>query len=98
MDTTKSRPPALDTSGSELETLRHHLRHYRTRAEQLQYALDHRLPIEQAKGILAERYRIDVDEAFAMLRTFCRDHNLKIHDAARALIDQTSVAPRRVAC
>ncbi|MFD9893778.1 ANTAR domain-containing protein [Amycolatopsis sp. NPDC059027] len=97
MDTTKSRPPNLTAQSSEIEALRNRLRYYRTRADQLQYALDHRLPIEQAKGILAERYGIDVDEAFAMLRSFCRDHNLKIHDAARALIGQTGEA-RRVAC
>jgi transcriptional regulator with GAF, ATPase, and Fis domain len=44
-------------------------------AGQLQAALDSRVMIEQAKGILAERLRMTPDQAFVMLRNFARDHN-----------------------
>ncbi|HKN54304.1 MAG TPA: ANTAR domain-containing protein [Amycolatopsis sp.] len=79
-----SRPsPAPESSGESLR-----LKHYRTLAEQLQRALDRRVPIEQAKGILAERHRISVDEAFGLLRAYCRNNNLKIGDVARALVER----------
>lgn len=69
---------------SEAELLKT-VEHYKTLSEQLQRALESRIAIEQAKGVLSERYQIDVDEAFTMLRTFCRSNNLKLADAARAV-------------
>lgn len=72
----------------EPDDLRERIEHYRELSEQLQYALDSRVAIEQAKGVLAERYQLDFDEAFRLLRFYCRTHNLKIIDAARALTDK----------
>lgn len=50
--------------------------------EQLQYALNSRVVIEQAKGVLSERHGVDLDVAFDMLRRHARDHNLKLTDVA----------------
>jgi GAF domain-containing protein len=49
----------------------------------LQRALDSRVVLEQAKGVLAQRGRLSMDDAFAVLRRFARDHNLKLTDVAR---------------
>ena len=46
-------------------------------AIQLQTALDTRLVLEQAKGILAERFGVDVEEAFDVLRGAARSHSVK---------------------
>lgn len=43
------------------------------RSAQLQHALDRRILIEQAKGLLAERHAIEPTEAFAVLRRHARD-------------------------
>jgi hypothetical protein len=55
-------------------------------AEQLQQALNSRVTIEQAKGILAERGGLEMDKAFARIRRYARNHNLKLTDVALAVI------------
>ena len=52
-------------------------------ATQLQNALNSRIAIEQAKGVLSERNQVTVDEAFVMLRRHARENNLRISDLAR---------------
>ncbi len=56
-------------------------------AEQLQSALSSRITIEQAKGVLAERLHTTVEDAFALIRAYARDHNLKLADTARGIIE-----------
>jgi transcriptional regulator with GAF, ATPase, and Fis domain len=57
--------------------------------EQLQDALNSRVTIEQAKGKLAERLGVDMDQAFTRLRSYARDRNLRLSDLAQAFIDGT---------
>ena len=55
--------------------------------EQLQGALNSRVAIEQAKGKLAERAGLDMDQAFTTLRAYARDRNLRLSELAQAFID-----------
>jgi len=57
--------------------------------EQLQTALNSRVLIEQAKGVLAERLHVDVAEAFTILRGGARSHNRRLSDLAQAIVDGT---------
>jgi transcriptional regulator with GAF, ATPase, and Fis domain len=54
--------------------------------EQLETALNTRILIEQAKGVVAERQRASVEEAFTALRDHARSHNAKLRDVAAAVI------------
>jgi len=63
------------------------MRETRGVVQQLQGALNSRVLIEQAKGVLAERGQISVDEAFAGIRRYARAHNGRISDVARDVID-----------
>jgi GAF domain-containing protein len=57
--------------------------------EQLQFALTSRVIIEQAKGVLAERCRVDMAEAFTMLRKHARNNNLRLADVAKGIVGGT---------
>jgi GAF domain-containing protein len=61
--------------------------------EQLQTALNSRVVIEQAKGKLAERLGLDMDQAFSVLRGYARSRNRRLSDLARALVDGTETIP-----
>ncbi|HET6753241.1 MAG TPA: GAF and ANTAR domain-containing protein [Jiangellaceae bacterium] len=62
--------------------------------EQLQTALNGRVVLEQAKGVLAQRGNLDMDRSFAVLRRFARDHNLRLTDVARAVVGRELPAQR----
>jgi GAF domain-containing protein len=55
-------------------------------AEQLQLALDTRIVIEQAKGVLAEYGGVPVDVAFDAMRRYARGRNARLGDVAEALV------------
>ena len=70
--------------------------------DQLTYALNSRIVIEQAKGMLAERAGLDMDQAFSRLRSYARNRNLRLAnvagDVVAGTIDTDAVAqlpPRR---
>jgi GAF domain-containing protein len=60
--------------------------------DQLNHALNSRVVIEQAKGMLAERAGVDMEQAFSRLRNHARNHNLRLVDVARDIIDGTLAA------
>ena len=55
--------------------------------DQLNVALRSRIVIEQAKGMVAERQQLNMDQAFGRLRGHARNHNLRLSDVARAVIE-----------
>ncbi|MBA2552238.1 MAG: ANTAR domain-containing protein [Geodermatophilaceae bacterium] len=55
--------------------------------DQLHAALARRALLEQAKGVLAERTGLQIDQAFDLLREHVRSHGLTIDDVATAIID-----------
>ncbi|GAX48761.1 ANTAR domain-containing response regulator [Streptomyces olivochromogenes] len=61
--------------------------------EQLQTALNGRVLIEQAKGKLAERRGIYMEQAFTALRGYARSRNRRLSDVARAFIDDSEPLP-----
>ena len=62
-----------------------------TLAEQLQTALNSRIVIEQAKGVLAERRNLDMEQAFILLRSTARESSRRLSDLARAVVDGTEL-------
>lgn len=63
--------------------------------DQLNRALNSRVVIEQAKGVLAERTGLSLESAFEAMRQHARDHNLRLADVAGSVIDRT-LAPAAV--
>jgi GAF domain-containing protein len=58
-------------------------------ADQLQSALNSRIAIEQAKGVVAERTGVDMDQAFGWLRGYARDHNVALSQVAADVVAGT---------
>lgn len=63
------------------------LRHAETVQEQLQSALDSRVIIEQAKGVIATQGAIGTEEAFTILRGHARNHGQRLSELARSVVD-----------
>lgn len=55
---------------------------------QLQTALTSRVTLEQAKGFLAHVGELDMDQAFAVLRRYARDHNQRLTDVAARVLNR----------
>jgi len=74
----------MDTDGSSEvseETLQ-----LRETVDQLSRALSSRIVIEQAKGLLAERLDLSLEEAFAILRYAARATRMDLHELSASVI------------
>ena len=58
-------------------------------ATQLQYALNSRVIIEQAKGVLAAQTETTTEEAFNVMRQYARRNGRKLHDVAHDIVERT---------
>lgn len=58
----------------------------RRTAEQLQHALDSRIVIEQAKGILAASRQLTMDDAFNLLRRHARSNSITVRSVAERIV------------
>jgi transcriptional regulator with GAF, ATPase, and Fis domain len=96
----RTTPNGLDTDGArvaralvDVATIgilqERAVRHQEMVTEQLQAALNSRVVIEQAKGILAERHDLNPDEAFTVLRRYARSHNRRLAELGREVINGT---------
>ena len=57
--------------------------------EQLQTALISRVVLEQAKGVVAHVGKVDMAEAFRVLRSYARDHNLRLTAVAETVVNRS---------
>jgi transcriptional regulator with GAF, ATPase, and Fis domain len=62
------------------------LRQSEVLSEQLQLALNSRVVIEQAKGVVSFTNDVPVDEAFDLIRAYARQHQLPLRDVAARLV------------
>lgn len=62
------------------------LKESRRTCDQLQMALDSRVVIEQAKGVLAERHGVSVEQAFELMRRHVRSVNAPLHPFAEDVV------------
>jgi GAF domain-containing protein len=73
------------------------IRHGEVVGEQLQNALNSRVIIEQAKGVLGQLGNVPMDVAFARLRRYSRGHNTLLADVARQVVTDPASARRLLA-
>ena len=60
---------------------------------QLRFALESRIVIEQAKGVLMERLDLSAEDAFDLLRTAARRSRAKIHGLAAEVVATKAMPP-----
>jgi GAF domain-containing protein len=65
------------------------------RGEHLQTALESRAVIDQAKGILMERYKVSADGAFQMMATLSMESNVKVRGIAERVVSTGELGPGR---
>jgi AmiR/NasT family two-component response regulator len=81
-------------SGADVTRLVELTRTLAERNAQLQQALESRIVIEQAKGVLAERFGLPPDDAFRLLRRGARNHRLRIHRLAADVVASRVTPPQ----
>jgi hypothetical protein len=77
------RPPRPADGADEVVRLRASVR-------QLEHALSSRVIVEQAIGVLSERWRVVPRDAFEQLRRVTRSHGLRIHELAKLVIESST--------
>src|SRR5436853_7450214 len=83
----------LDGAVQPSDVLVHIINVLRQENAQLQEALDSRIAIEQAKGVLAERLGLTPDEAFTFLRRAARTRRIRLHDLACDVVRSRKTPP-----
>ena len=71
---------------SAVERLLRRIVELRRENDQLQTALESRVVIEQAKGVLGERHLLAPDDAFQALRAGARSDGRRLHDLAQEVL------------
>ena len=79
LDELRRRVAQLQDQVQELDELR-------ARVAQLQTALESRIVIEQAKGVLSERLKLRIEDAFLLLRYAARSSQKNIHEVAARIV------------
>ena len=69
---------------------------YARSEEGLRQALETRTVIGQAQGVLMERFDIDPDRAFSTLRRYSQQHNIKLKDLCRQLVETRALPPQDI--
>lgn len=62
------------------------LRETEALSQQLQLALNSRVVIEQAKGVVSHRQGVPIDDAFAVIRAYAREHGERLSEVARRIV------------
>ena len=88
---------AAARDGDSTEPLRAVARALLERNRQLEQALQSRIVIEQAKGILGERYALEMDAAFELLRRAARNHRIRVHHLAQRVVVERGATPDEIA-
>jgi AmiR/NasT family two-component response regulator len=81
-----SAASADEPAGGEVVRLSGLVRTLLERNRQLEHALESRIVIEQAKGVLAERLGVAPDEAFEVLRRAARRNRIGVHQLASEVV------------
>jgi AmiR/NasT family two-component response regulator len=87
------RDEELARMSDELESLTRYADVQERRVSQLQTALDSRVVIEQAVGMLAERFELSVSDAFELLRRAARNSRGELRALATETIQNRSTPP-----
>jgi ANTAR domain len=80
----------------ELVRLRARVDELEATVEQLQTALYSRILIEQAKGMIAERFEVPMDDAFTLLRSSARSARISLHLLAAAVVTTDRGTPEPI--
>jgi GAF domain-containing protein len=62
-------------------------RHAKSLIAQLNHALESRIILEQAKGVLVGRHAIEMPETFTLMRKYARSNHLRMADVAKDIVD-----------